>query len=139
MKTLRIILLVFLAIYGLAALAGTMLNLFSQAKMAELQQLGQMSAGIEKLMILSGALMLGQVWLYFSAIMLLSKNMKEGYMYAVSLGFIEFFQAIVIVTGFATHGFGHATDYVALLKGLLLLSLALVAFKKSQAPATQAH
>lgn len=134
MKTIRIILIAALVLYGLGALTGTILGLFYPAKHAELQQLGQMTPGIEKLMLLSGALMLGQVWLYFSAIALLVRNMKEGYMYAVTLGFIEFFQAIAIVAAFATHGFGHATDYFALLKGSILLVLALVAFKKSQTP-----
>lgn len=133
MKTLRIILIAILVLYGLGALAGAVLSLFNPSKQAELQHLGEMSPGLEKLLLLSGAVLLGQVWLYFSAIALLSRNMKEGYMYAVTLGFIELIQALVIVIAFGTHGFGHATDYFAILKGVLLLALALAAFKKSQA------
>ena len=132
MKTLRIVLIVLLIIYGLGALAGSMFSIFSQSKQAEIQQLGELTPGLEKLLLLSGALMLGQVWLYFSAIALLVRNMKEGYMYAVTLGFIELIQALVIVISFSAHNFGTATNYLAILKGLILLVLALVAFKKSQ-------
>jgi phosphate starvation-inducible membrane PsiE len=135
MKTLRIILISILVLYGLSVLAGTLLSLFGQAKLAEAQGLGDLTRGIEKVMLLSGAVLAGQVWLYFSAIALLSRNMKEGYMYAVTLGFIEFIQAIVIVITFNVHDFSKPTDYLALLKGLLLLVLALVAFKKSQTTA----
>jgi hypothetical protein len=135
MKTLRIILIALLVLYGLGALAGAILSLFNQAKQAEIQHLGEMTAGMEKLLLLSGAMLFGQVWLYFSAIALLARNMKEGYMYAVTLGFIELIQAIVIVIAFGAHHFGSATNYMAILKGLLLLVLALVAFKKSQASA----
>ena len=74
----------------------------------------------------------GQVWIYFSAIILLVKGLKEGYMYAVTLGFIELIQAIVIVIAFSSHNFGSAMDYIAILKGALLLVLALIAFKKQQ-------
>jgi hypothetical protein len=133
MKTLRIILIVLLVLYGLGALTGAILSLFNQAKQAEIQHLGELTPGLEKLLLLSGALLLGQVWLYFSAIALLSRNMKEGYMYAVTLGFIELIQAVAIVISFNAHNFGSATDYFAILKGLLLLVLALVAFKKNQA------
>jgi hypothetical protein len=133
MKTLRIILIALLVLYGLGALTGAIFSLWNQPKMSEAQHLGEMTIGLEKLLLLSGAMLLGQVWLYFSAIALLVRNMKEGYMYAVTLGFIELIQAIVIVISFSTHNFGSATDYFALLKGLLLLVLALVAFKKSQA------
>jgi hypothetical protein len=133
MKTLRIILISILVLYGAGALYGAILSFFNPAKMAEMQQLGEVTTGMEKLLLLSGALLLAQVWLYFSAIALLVQNMKEGYMYAVTLGFIELIQAIAIVVGFATHHLGSATDYLALLKGLLLLVLALVAFKKQQA------
>jgi len=94
--------------------------------------LGEVTVGVEKLLLLSGALLLGQVWLYFSALALLARNMKEGYMYAVTLGFIELIQAVAIVIAFDVHNFGSATDYLAILKGLLLLVLALVAFKKQQ-------
>jgi hypothetical protein len=134
MKTLRIILIVVLVLYGLGALTGAIFSLFNPAKQAELQELGEMTPGLEKLLLLSGAMLLGQVWLYFSALALLFRNMKEGYMYAVTLGFIELIQAVTIVVAFRAHDFGHATDYIAILKGLLLLVLALVAFKKSQAP-----
>lgn len=133
MKKLRIILIAVLVLYGLSSLTGTILSLFNPSKHAELMQLGDMTPGIEKLMLLSGAMLLGQTWLYFSATMLLLRNMNEGYMYAVTLGFIEFFQSIAIIVSFATHGFGNTTDYFALIKGLVLLILALVAFKKNQA------
>ncbi|MGZ3921333.1 MAG: hypothetical protein ACXVC7_13620 [Bacteroidia bacterium] len=132
MKALRIILIILLVLYGLGALTGAIFCFFNQAKQAEIQHLGEVTVGIEKLLLLSGAMLLGQVWLYFSAIALLSRNMKEGYMYAVTLGFIELIQAIAIIISFSAHNFGSATDYLAILKGLLLLVLALVAFKKSQ-------
>jgi len=132
MKTLRIILIILLILYGLGALTGAIFSLFNPAKQAELQQLGEITAGLEKLLLLSGAMLAGQVWLYFSALALLIRNMKEGYMYAVTLGFIEFIQAVVIIIAFHTHNFGSTTDYLAILKGLLLLVLALVSFKKSQ-------
>jgi hypothetical protein len=132
MKTLRIILIVLLVLYGLGALTGAIFSLFNQAKQAELQHLGEMTVGLEKLLLLSGAMLLGQVWLYFSALALLFRNMKEGYMYAVTLGFIELIQALAIVISFRAHDFGSATDYFAILKGLLLLVVALVAFKRSQ-------
>ncbi len=132
MKSLRIILIVLLVIYGLGAFMGGLFSIFNQAKQAELQHLGELTPGLEKLLLLSGAMLFGQVWLYFSALALLIRNMKEGYMYAVTLGFIELIQAIVIIVSFNAHNFGSATDYYAILKGLLLLILALVAFKKSQ-------
>src|SRR3954471_10908941 len=128
MKTLRIILIVLLVLYGLGALTGAIFSFFNQAKQAEIQHLGTVTVGIEKLLLLSGALLLGQVWLYFSALALLFRNMREGYMYAVTLGFIELIQAVAIVASFSAHNFGSATDYFAILKGLLLLVLALVAF-----------
>jgi hypothetical protein len=131
MKTVRIILIVLLVIYGLGALTGAIISLFNPAKMAEMQKLGELTPGLEKSILFAGAMLLGQVWLYFSAIALLSRNMKEGYMYAVTLGFIELIQAIVIIVGLQTHGFGSATDYLAILKGLFLLIVALIAFKKS--------
>jgi phosphate starvation-inducible membrane PsiE len=132
MKTLRIILIVLLVVYGLGALTGAIFSLFNQAKQAELQHLGEMTMGVEKLLLLSGAMLAGQVWLYFSAIALLVTKMKEGYMYAVTLGFIEIIQAIIIVIALNVHNFGNTTDYLAILKGLLLLVVALVAFKKQQ-------
>ena len=132
MKTLRIILIALLVLYGLGSLTGAVFCLFNQAKQAEIQHLGEMTVGLEKLLLLSGAMLLGQVWLYFSALALLLRKMKEGYMYAVTLGFIELIQAVVIVVAFSAHNFGSATDYLAILKGLLLLVLALVAFKKNQ-------
>jgi len=132
MKSLRIILLVLLVLYGLGALAGAIFSLFNPARQAELQQLGELTPGLEKLILLSGAMLMGQVWLYFSAIALLARKMKQGYMYAVTLGFIELIQAIVIVIAFQTHHFGSATDYLALGKGLLLLVPALIAFKKNE-------
>jgi len=132
MKALRIILIALLVLYGLGALTGAILSLFNQAKMAEMQHLGEMTVGLEKLLLLSGAMLLGQVWLYFSALALLFRNMKEGYMYAVTLGFIELIQAIAIIISFNAHDFGSASDYFAILKGLLLLVIALVAFKKQQ-------
>jgi hypothetical protein len=133
MKTLRIILIVLIVLYGIGSMTGAVFCLFNQEKQAALQHLGEMTPGLEKLLLLSGALLLGQVWLYFSALALLIKNMKEGYMYAVTLGFIELIQAVVIVIAFSAHHFGSATDYFAILKGLLLLVIALIAFKKSQA------
>jgi hypothetical protein len=133
MKTLRIILIAVLVLYGLGALTGAIFCFFNQVKQAELQHLGEITRGVEKLLLLSGAMLLGQVWLYFSAIALLLKDMKQGYMYAVTLGFIELIQAIAIIVAFNIHDFGAATDYFAILKGLLLLVLALVAFKKNQA------
>ena len=136
MKTLRIILIVLLVLYGAGALTGGIFSIFNQAKQAELQHLGELTVGLQKLLLLSGAMLLGQVWLYFSAIALLSRKMKEGYMYAVTLGFIELIQAIAIVASFSAHNFGSATDYFAILKGLLLLVLALAAFKKSQMTAS---
>jgi len=132
MKTLRIILISFLVLYGAGALMGAILCFFNPEKMAELQKLGAITPALEKLILLSGAMLLAQVWVYFSAISLLATNMKEGYMYAVTLGFIELIQGIAIVTAFGTHGFGSAMDYLAIVKGLVLLILALVAFKKSQ-------
>jgi phosphate starvation-inducible membrane PsiE len=132
MKTLRIILIVLLVLYGLGALTGAILSLFNQTKQAELQHVGEVTMGVEKLLLLSGAILAGQVWLYFSAIALLVTKMKEGYMYAVTLGFIELIQAIVIVIAFNMHNFGNATDYLAILKGLLLLVVALVALRKQQ-------
>jgi hypothetical protein len=132
MKTLRIILIVLLVLYALGALTGAIFCLFNPAKQAEMQHLGQMTDGLEKLLLLSGAMLVGQVWLYFSTIALLTKNMKEGYMYAITLGFIELIQAIVIIIGFSTHNFGSAMDYLAILKGGLLLAIALIAFKKQQ-------
>src|SRR5712671_6466900 len=108
MKTLRIILIVLLILYGLGALTGAVFSLFNQAKQAELQHLGEMTVGLEKLLLLSGAMLAGQVWLYFSAIALLARGMKEGYMYAVTLGFIELIQALVIVIAFSAHNFGSA-------------------------------
>jgi hypothetical protein len=132
MKTLRIILIAVLILYGFGSLMGAVFNFFNQAKQAEWQNLGAITPGLEKLMLLSGAMLLGQVWLYFSALALLLRNMKEGYMYAVTLGFIELIQSVAIVVSLGMHGFGHATDYFAILKGLLLLVLALVTFKKSQ-------
>ncbi len=72
------------------------------------------------------------MWLYFSAIALLARNMKEGYMYAVTLGFIKLIQAIAIVISFNAHHIGSATDFFAILKGLVLLTFALITFKKSQ-------
>ena|SRR5438309_1819845 len=132
MKTLRIILITLLVLYGLGSLTGAIFCFFNQAKQAEMQHLGEMTVGLEKLLLLSGAMLVGQVWLYFSAIALLVKRMKEGYMYAVTLGFIELIQAIAIIIAFHTHNFGSATDYLAILKGLLLLVPALIAFKKQQ-------
>jgi len=131
MKTWRIVLIVLLVLYGLAALAGTIISLANPAKQAEMQQLGEMTVGLEKLILLSGAILAGQVWLYFSAIALLARGMKEGYMYAVTLGFIELIQAIVIIIAFSTHNFGSPTNYLAILKGLILLVPALIAFKKA--------
>jgi len=129
-KTLRVILISILVLYGLGALTGAILCFFYPFKQAEIQQLGEMTIGLEKLIYLSGALLVGQVWLYFSTIALLLKGLKEGYMYAVTLGFIELIQAIVIIIAFRSHHFGTVLDYKAILKGLLLLVLAIVAFKK---------
>jgi hypothetical protein len=133
MKTLRIILIALLVLYGLGTLTGAMFCFFNQPKQAELQQLGEMTTGLEKMLLLAGAMLLGQVWLYFSAIALLVRKMNEGYMYAVTLGFIELIQAVAIIITFSVHNFGSTTDYIAILKGMLLLVLALVAFRKNQA------
>ena len=132
MKTLRIVLILLLVVYGLGSLMGAIFCFFNQSKQAALQHLGDLTPGIQKALLLSGAMLLGQVWLYFSAIALLVKGMKAGYMYAVTLGFIELIQAIAIIIGFSTHNFGSATDYLAILKGALLLGLALIAFKKQE-------
>jgi hypothetical protein len=132
MKALRIILIVLLVLYGLGALAGAIFSLFHPAKQAEIQQLGEMTPGMEKVILLSGAMLAGQVWLYFSAIALLLRGMKEGYMYAITLGFIELIQAIVIIIAFSTHNFGSPANYLAILKGLILLVPALIVFKKQQ-------
>src|SRR5436190_2786901 len=132
MKPLRVILIIVLVLYGLGALTGAIFSLFNQTKQAEIQHLGEMTVGLEKLLLLSGAMLAGQVWLYFSAIALLVRNMKQGYMYAVTLGFIELIQAVIIVIELNLHNFGSPSDYFAILKGGLLLVLALVAFKKSQ-------
>ena len=94
--------------------------------------MGEVTVGVEKLLLLSGAMLAGQVWIYFSAFMLLVKGLKEGYMYAVTLGFIELIQAIAIIIAFSTHNFGNAMDYIAILKGAFLLVIALIAFKKQQ-------
>ncbi len=135
MKTLRIVLIVVIVLYGIGSLMGAIFCLFNPAKQADIQQLGLMTPGLEKLLLLSGAMLLGQVWLYFSTLALLARNMKEGYMYAVTLGFIELIQAIAIVIAFQSHHIGDAMNYFALVKGLLLLVLALAAFKKSQGAA----
>jgi hypothetical protein len=132
MKTLRITLITLLVVYGLGPLTGALFCFFNPAKQAEIQHLGEMTIGLEKLILLSGALLVGQVWLYFSTIALLARGMKEGYMYAVTIGFIEFIQGIAIVIALGTHNLGSAMDYIAILKGTLLLVLALVAFKKQQ-------
>ena len=137
MKTLRIILIVLLVLYGIGPLIGAILSLFNQAKLAEWQHLGEMTTGMEKLMLLSAGMLAAQVWLYFSAIALLITNMKEGYMYAVTCGFVKLIEALVIVISFGLHNFGSATDYIAILEGVLLLTLALVAFKKQQVPVIQ--
>lgn len=128
---MRITLIAILVLYGLGGMTGAIISIFNQPKMAELQHLGEMTVGLEKLLLLSGAMLVGQVWLYFSAIALLVRNMKQGYMFAVTLGFIELIQAIVIVIAFSSHNFGSAMDYIAIFKGLLLLVLALIAFKKT--------
>ena len=125
--------IVILVLYGVGALTGAILCFFDRAKMAEMQHLGELTSGMEKLLLLSGAMLAGQVWLYFSAISLLVTKMKEGYMYAITLGFIELIQATIIIISFNVHGIGSASDYFAILKGLLLLVLALIAFKKSKA------
>ena len=138
MKTLRIILIVLLVLYGLGPLIGAILSLFNQAKLAEWQHLGDMTTGMEKLMLLSAGMLAAQVWLYFSAIALLVRNLKEGYMYAVTCGFVKLIEAIVIVVSFSAHNFGSATDYIAILEGVLLLTIALIAFKKSSNSLTPA-
>jgi hypothetical protein len=132
MKTLRIILIILLVLFGIGPLIGAILSLFNQTKLAEWQHLGEMTPGMRKLMLLSAGTLAAQVWLYFSAIALLITNMKEGYMYAVTCGFVKLIEAIVIVAGFATYNFGSGTDYIAILEGVILLTLALIAFKKQQ-------
>ena len=132
MKTLRIILIMLLVLYGIGPLIGAILSLFNQTKLAEWQHLGDMTTGMQKLMLLSAATLAAQVWLYFSAIALLATNMKQGYMYAITCGFVKLIEALVIVISFGVHGFGSATDYIAILEGVLLLTLALVAYKKQQ-------
>lgn len=137
MKTLRIILIVLLTLYGVGPLIGAILSLFSQTKLAEWQHLGDMTTGMQKLMLLSAGTLAAQVWLYFSAIALLVTNMKQGYMYAVTCGFVKLIEALVIVISFSAHNFGSATDYIAILEGVLLLAVALIAFRKSLNPITQ--
>lgn len=132
MKTLKIIIISLLVIYGSGALYDTILSLFNQAKMAQLQHLGEVTVGVKKLLLLSGAMLAGQVWLYFSAIMLLVKGQKEGYMYAITLGFNELIQAIVIIIAFSSNNYGSSMDYIAIIKGTLLLVIVLIAFKKQQ-------
>lgn len=124
--------IVLLVLYGLSVLFGSLISLINQPRMAEAQGLGEVTTGIQRSLLFAGAMLAGQAWLYFSAIALLARNMNEGYMYAVSLGFIELIQAVIIVIGLAAHHMGHASDYLALVKGLLLLVVALIAFKKSQ-------
>lgn len=136
MKTIRIILIALLVIYGLGALYGAFMSLANSEKFAEIQGISELANNTKKLILLSGAMLAGMAWLYFSAIALLSVNRHEGYMYAITLGFIELIQAIVIVIAFRVHDFGNASDYFALLKGALLLGLALCAFKKLPNPAT---
>lgn len=133
MKALRIILIVLLVLYGVGPLFGGIMTLVDQAKQADLLKLGEMSPGIEKLLLMSAALMLAQVWIYFSAIALLVRKLKEGYMYAVTLGFMKLIEALVIVIAFNAHNFGSASDYIAIIEGLLLVVLAIIAFKKQQA------
>jgi len=137
MKTLRIILIVLLVLYGAGPLIGAILSLFNQAKLAEWQHLGDMTPGMQKLMLLSAGTLAAQVWLYFSTIALLVRNLKEGYMYAVTCGFVKLIEALVIVISFSANNFGSATDYIAILEGVLLLTVALVAFNKSSNSETQ--
>ena len=132
MKTSRIILILLLVIYGLGTLYGAIFSLFFPGQMAGAQHLGELSPGIHKSLLLSGAMLAGQFWIYFSAIALLIRKMKEGYMYAITLGFIELIQAIIIIISFGMNNFGSPTDYFAILKGGLLLTFALFAFKKQQ-------
>lgn len=80
MKILRIILIALLALYGLGALSGAIFCLFNQAKQAEIQHLGEMTVGLEKLLLLSGSLVVEKILLYFSAIALLVK-VDEGRVY----------------------------------------------------------
>ena len=58
-------------------------------------------------------------------------------MYAVTCGFVKLIEALVIVISFSANHFGSATDYIAILEGVVLLTLALVAFKKQQTPSMQ--
>ncbi len=56
MKTLRIILIAILVLYGLGALTGAILCFFNQAKEAEMQHLGEMTVGLEKMLLLFGSI-----------------------------------------------------------------------------------
>jgi hypothetical protein len=89
MKALRVILIIPLALYGIGALVGAIFCLINPSKQAEMQGLGEMILSLEKLTLLSEAMPAGKVWLYFSAIALLVTEMKEGYMFAITLGYIK--------------------------------------------------
>ena len=62
MKPLRIILIVVLALYGLGALTGAVFCFFNQAKQAELQHLGEVTVGVEKLLLLTEIVKLIKVY-----------------------------------------------------------------------------
>ena len=51
MKTLKFILIALLVIYGAGALYGAILSFFNHAKMAELKHLGDVTVGVEKLLL----------------------------------------------------------------------------------------
>jgi membrane-associated HD superfamily phosphohydrolase len=136
MKTITKVLIAALILYGLGPLTGAILCFFNPAKQAEWMHLGALTPDVEKVLQISGAMMLGQVILYFSAISLLVTGMKQGYMYAVTCGLIELVQGIAIVVALSGHSMGSRTDIFAIAKGALLFALALAAFKKTSAPAT---
>jgi hypothetical protein len=134
MKTITKVLIAVLSIYGLGPLTGALFCFFNPAKQAEFMHLGSVTPDVEKLLLLSGTLLFGQVILYFSTIALLVKGMKQGFMYAVTCGLIELVQGILIVIALNGHNMGSATDLIAIAKGALLFGLALLAFKKQARP-----
>lgn len=61
MNTLRIVLIALLVFYRKRAFAGAILSFFNQTKMAEMQHLCETTVGLQKLLLLSGAMLAGQV------------------------------------------------------------------------------
>ena len=130
MKTLTKVLIAVLILYGLGPLIGAINCFFNPQMQADWMHLGTITPDLEKLLLMSGAILFGQVILYFSAISLLLAKMKQGYMYAVTLGIIELVQGIIIVIAMSAHHMGSAMDLIAIFKGALLFVLALYVYKK---------